>query len=345
MSPTPIVRVQDLHVTFRSGRLFGSSKGEVRAVDGVSLEVGSGEVFCIAGESGSGKTTLGRALLGLVKPQAGTMEVAGEDPSRLQGRGLRGFRKRAQMVFQDPMGSLNPRQSVYEAVAEPIRIHGLRGDETDLVAGALGRVGLRPPERFFLSYPHELSGGQRQRVVIAAALMLSPSIVVADEPVSMLDASVRGEILKLLINLKKDMGLTLVLITHDLGFAWSIADRVAIMYLGKIVELGPAERVLLNPLHPYTRALLSVVPEVGKRADHTQLLAGEPPDPAHIPSGCRFHPRCPEIHSGRAGDLEPRLRSEIPELREIETGHFVACHLAGLSDMPRAQARQGSATS
>jgi oligopeptide/dipeptide ABC transporter ATP-binding protein len=326
MTAEPVVRVRDLEVRFKSERLFGSDD-EARAVDGVSFDVLPGEVFCIAGESGSGKTTLGRALLGLVRPHAGVLDVAGADPSALRGSNLRGFRRTAQMIFQDPMGSLNPRQTVYEAVAEPIRIHGFEGDETDLVASALRRAGLRPPERFFLSYPHELSGGQRQRVVIASAVVLHPTLLVADEPVSMLDASVRGEILKLLLDLKNELGLTLLLITHDLGFAWAVADRVAVMYLGRIVEMGPAEKVLTNPLHPYTKALLSVSLEVGKRTT-LEILTGEPPDPTRIPPGCRFHPRCPEVRSGRAAEDELLTRTEIPVLEEFAPGHFVACHLA-----------------
>jgi oligopeptide/dipeptide ABC transporter ATP-binding protein len=322
----PVVRVRDLEVRFHSRRLFGPAT-EARAVDGVSFDVSPGEVFCIAGESGSGKTTLGRALLGLTKPYAGSLEVDGVDPSKLNHKALRAFRRRAQMIFQDPMGALNPRQTVYEAVAEPVRIHDLPGSEEEIVAAALTRVGLRPPERFFLTYPHELSGGQRQRVVIASGLVLRPNVVVADEPVSMLDASVRGEILKLLFDLKAEMGLTLILITHDLGFAWAIADRVAIMYLGKIVEMGPAEDVLTDPMHPYTRALLSVSPEVGRRAT-LQLLTGEPPDPSRIPPGCRFHPRCPVIASGEAGALEETNKTEVPQLDELRPGHFVACHVA-----------------
>jgi oligopeptide/dipeptide ABC transporter ATP-binding protein len=326
VNESPVVRAGDLHVRFAGRRLL-SRRDEARAVDGVSFDVRAGEVFCIAGESGSGKTTLGRTLLGLVPRHAGALQVAGIDPGRLRGSGLRRFRRRAQMIFQDPMGSLNPRQTVYEAVAEPVRIHNLPGDEKELVTSALRRVGLRPPERFFLSYPHELSGGQRQRVVIASAVVLDPTLLIADEPVSMLDASVRGEILKLLLDLKRDLGLTLVLITHDLGFAWAIADRVAIMYLGKIVEMGSAERVLTNPLHPYTKALLSVSLEVGRRST-LEILTGEPPDPTRIPAGCRFHPRCPEVRSGRAGSDEERTRTEIPELEELAPDHFVACHLA-----------------
>jgi oligopeptide/dipeptide ABC transporter ATP-binding protein len=319
--------VRDLEVRFASRRLFGGSAGEVRAVDGVSFDVEPGEVFCIAGESGCGKTTLGRALLGLVRPHAGSVAISGLDPARLKGQELRKFRRRVQVVFQDPMGSLNPRQSVYEAVAEGVRIHGLEGDEGEIVGRALARAGLRPPERFFLDYPHELSGGQRQRVVIAAAIALAPEVLIGDEPVSMLDASVRGEILKLLVELKDEIGMTLVLITHDLAFAWAIADRVAIMYLGKIVEVGPVQKVLTDPLHPYTKSLLAVTPEVGSRQTH-EVLIGEPPDPAHIPPGCRFHPRCPVLRTGEAGSQEPRCLGEVPALEELVPGHTAACHVA-----------------
>ena len=325
MNEGAAVLVDDLRVQFTGRRLVGDEK-VVRAVDGVSFAVEPGEVFCIAGESGSGKTTLGRSLLGLVPPASGTIRVDGLDVGSLKGKGLRGFRRRAQMIFQDPMGSLNPRQTVYEVVAEPIRIHELEGHEEELVVSALRRAGLRPPERFFLNYPHELSGGQRQRLIIASAIVLQPHVIVADEPVSMLDASVRGEILRLLVELKASMGLTLLLITHDLGFAWALADRVAVMYLGKIVEIGPAENVLTRPLHPYTRALLAASPEIGKRGSPI-ILEGEPPNPSNIPPGCRFHPRCPEVQSGRASHILDRCTGEIPELREFEPGHFAACHL------------------
>jgi oligopeptide/dipeptide ABC transporter ATP-binding protein len=327
------LEARDLEVRFSSRRLIGAGE-EVRAVDGVSFDVEPGEVFCVAGESGCGKTTLGRALLGLVKPSSGTVSVLGLDPARLRGEELRKFRRRVQVVFQDPMGSLNPRQSVYEAVAEGVRIHRMEGNETQIVARALSRAGLRPPERFFLNYPHELSGGQRQRVVIAAAIALEPRVLVGDEPVSMLDASVRGEILKLLVELKDEIGMTLVLITHDLAFAWALADRVAIMYLGKIVEVGPTQTVLTDPLHPYTKSLLAVTPEVGRRHIH-EVLTGEPPDPSQIPPGCRFHPRCPVLRSGEAGPQEPRCLGEIPSLEELVPDHRAACHVAGGVSSPK----------
>jgi oligopeptide/dipeptide ABC transporter ATP-binding protein len=328
----PVLEVRDLHVTF-AGRqglgagLLGRRSAVARAVDGVDLMVRTGEIVALAGESGCGKTTLARAIMGLVRPSSGEIRYRG-DP--LRRRDLRAYRRRVQMVFQDPTGALNPRQTIYESVAEGLRIHRVRGNEEDQVAEALARAGLRPPKRFFLLYPHELSGGQRQRVVIAGALVLAPHVIVADEPVSNLDASVKGEILALLLKLRDELGLSLLIVTHDLGLAWTVADRVAVMYLGKIVEIGPAEDVLTRPLHPYTKALLEVVPEAGGDLSGRSILVGEPPDPTRIPPGCRFHPRCPEVASGRAARLgqEDRCRGEIPALREIRTGHFAACHLA-----------------
>jgi len=233
-----------------------------------------------------------------------------------------------QLVLQDPTGSLNPRHTVYEAVAEGLRVHRVEGNEEALVAGALSRAGLRPPERYFLRYPHELSGGQRQRVVIAGALVLEPEVLVADEPVSSLDASVRGEILALLLSLREDLGLSVLVVTHDLGLAWNIADRIAVMYLGRIVESGPTEEVLADPQHPYTRALLSVVPE----AHHLEpiVLTGEPPDPTRVPAGCRFHPRCPALSSGaaaRAGVEDDCRTAPVAVLPAVE-GHAAACFLA-----------------
>ncbi len=231
------------------------------------------------------------------------------------------------MIFQDPTGALNPRQTIYEAVAEGIRIHGVAGREVDLVAGALARAGLRPAERYLPRYPHEVSGGQRQRVLIAGAMVLSPQLLLADEPVASLDASIRGEILALMRSLVDDTGISIVAVTHDLGLAWNIADRIAVMYLGRIVELGPAEAVLADPRHPYTKALLSVVPEAERMEQ--QILEGETPDPTSIPGGCRFHPRCPIVASGEAerlGILDRCLGTD-PALEPVGANRSAACHV------------------
>ncbi|HEX6146363.1 MAG TPA: ABC transporter ATP-binding protein [Acidimicrobiia bacterium] len=289
---TPLVEVDDLHVHF----------GEARAVDGASLQVMPGEVLALVGESGSGKTTLIRAIQGLQPPTSGTVTVEGQPLDAKRKREIQTiFQNPAvQMVFQDPTGALNPRQTIYEIVAEGLRIQHSKGDEKALVAGALSRAGLRPPERFFQFYPHEISGGQRQRVVIAGAMVMEPRLLLADEPVASLDASIRGEILALMRHLVDETGLAILVVTHDLGLAWNIADRVAVMYLGRIVETGPTEQILEDPKHPYTRALLSVVPETKEMEQ--QILVGEIPDPARIPSGCRFHPRCPLLQSGTLPD-------------------------------------------
>jgi len=315
-----LLETRGLHVRF-AGR-----HGDVaRAVDGVDLLVRQGEVLALVGESGCGKTTLARTIMGLERPADGEVVFEGQ-PIRYDGRFLRSYRGKVQMVFQDPMGSLNPRQTVYEAVAEGLRIQRFRGDEAARVADALARAGLRPPERFLQLYPYELSGGQRQRVVIAGAMVLNPALLVADEPVSSLDASVRGEILKLMLELVRDAGVTILVVTHDLGLAWNIADRIAVMYLGRIVEEGPAEELLSHPRHPYTRALLSVVPEAEEMEQ--QILEGEAPDPTRIPPGCRFHPRCPLVSSGEAVRLgiEERCRTDDLALHAVAPEHSAACH-------------------
>ncbi len=281
----PLVQVEDVSIHF----------GASRAVDGVSLRVHQGEVLALVGESGSGKTTLIRAIQGLQTTTKGTIEHGASRASD-RPRSRVNTTSEIQMIFQDPTGALNPRQTIYEIVAEGLRIRGRTQDESEKVAAALAGAGLRPPERFFQRYPHEVSGGQRQRVVIAGAMIMEPRLLLADEPVASLDASIRGEILALMRQLVIETDLAILVVTHDLGLAWNIADRVAVMYLGRIVETGPTEEILGNPRHPYTLALLSVVPETAEMEQ--QILVGEIPDSIRIPSGCRFHPRCPLLQSG-----------------------------------------------
>ena len=301
----PLLDLRDVHVEY-------AGHGTVaRAVDGVDLSMRSGEILALVGESGCGKSTLARTIVGLQRPTSGEVHIRGE-PLGYGRRALREHRRTAQMIFQDPTGALNARQTIYEAVAEGLRIQKIEGDEERLVAEALSRAGLRPPERFFTAYPYEISGGQRQRVIIAGAMALSPSLLVADEPVSSLDASVRGEILALMLGLVQETQVGILVVTHDLGLAWNVANRVAVMYLGRIVEEGTTEEILTAPRHPYTRALLSVVPEVEEMEQ--VILSGEAPDPTRIPSGCRFHPRCPVMASGEAERLgiAERCRGEDP---------------------------------
>ena len=321
----PILSADDVRVVFP----LRGRHATATAVDGVNLDIAPGEIVALVGESGCGKTTLARTMLGLERPTSGQVRFAGQ-PISHRTAALRDYRRQVQLVLQDPTGSLNPRHTVYEAVAEGVRIHRLSG-ERERVADALSRCGLRPPERFFERYPHELSGGQRQRVVIAGALVLEPKVLVADEPVASLDASVRGEILSLLLRLRDELGLAALVVTHDLGLAWNIADRLAVMYLGRIVEIGTPEQVFANPRHPYTKALMSVLPE---SPIEPIVLSGEPPDATRIPGGCRFHPRCPELASGAAaaaGVAERCTGERLPVLPAAGTGPtLVSCHLAAM---------------
>ncbi|WP_088320597.1 ABC transporter ATP-binding protein [Kineosporia sp. R_H_3] len=324
---SPLLALEDVHVV-----LGGHGAPSARAVDGVHLQVRRGEIVALAGESGCGKTTLARTVLGLQRPTSGRVLVDGVELGTSRAD-LRAWRRRVQLVPQDPTGSLNPRRTVYEAVAEGLRIHRIPAEtgrrEDDLVAEALERAGLRPAERFVARYPAELSGGQRQRVLIAGALAVGPELLVADEPVSSLDASVRGTILALLLRLRDELGLSVLVVTHDLGLAWNIADRLAVMYLGRVVEAGPTEEVLADPQHPYTQALLSVVPETGRL--EPVVLRGEPPDATAIPAGCRFHPRCPALAEGPAAGVDEHLaarcRGEALPLLPPSAGHTAACLL------------------
>jgi oligopeptide/dipeptide ABC transporter ATP-binding protein len=323
LTAAPILSASDVRVRF-GGR---GRRAAATAVDGVNLDIAPGEIVALVGESGCGKTTLARTMLGLERATEGQVSYAGQ-PLSYRSAALRTYRRQVQLVLQDPTGSLNPRHTVYEAVAEGVRIHRL-GNEEARVADALSRCGLRPPERFYSRYPHELSGGQRQRVVIAGALVLEPQVLVADEPVASLDASVRGEILSLLLKLRDELGLAALVVTHDLGLAWNIADRLAVMYLGRIVEVGTPEQVFSDPQHPYTKALMSVLPESPLEP---VVLTGEPPDATRIPRGCRFHPRCPELASGaaEAAGVAGSCRS-VPLTVLPPAGPGVAqvsCHLA-----------------
>jgi peptide/nickel transport system ATP-binding protein len=314
------LEARELRVVYPARR----GRGPARAVDEVNLSVARGEIVALIGESGCGKSTLARALVGLARPTGGQVLREGQT-LRYGARDLSAHRRAVQLILQDPGGALNPRQNVYDAVAEGPRLHGMRHNLNDRVYSALARAGLRPPEQFAGRYPHQLSGGQQQRVVIAGALALDPTVLVADEPVSSLDASVRGEILRLLLDLRDQLSLSAVIISHDLGVAWNVADRVAVMYLGRIVEAGPVADVLLRPRHPYTQALVSVLSD----GPDDRPLGGEPPDPAAIPAGCRFHPRCPRLAALEPDDERGRTcrTLDLPVLAALGTDQ-VACHLA-----------------
>ena len=311
----PLLQVDDLVVHYPAGR-----KHVVHAVDGVSLTVAPGEFVALVGESGCGKTTTAQAIMRMAKVTAGTITYRGRDITTFSQRQMRPIRHEMQLIFQDPYESLDPRFRVRDTVIEPLQIHGVTDNREERVRAALERAGLTPAELYIDRYPHELSGGQRQRVSIAASLVLEPTLLLADEPVSMLDVSVRAGILGLLDELRKS-GLGILMITHDLSTAAHYADRICVMYLGRVVEEGPAHEVIRNPQHPYTKALVSVVPQPDPdRATKPQILQGETPNPINVPSGCRFHPRCPVAES--------RCQSEDPQLRPAGgAGQQAACLL------------------
>jgi peptide/nickel transport system ATP-binding protein len=322
----PLVEIDHLRVWFpiKSGLVLDRHIGDVRAVDDVSLEIRRGETVGLVGESGCGKSTVGRAILRLYKPTAGRIVFDGRDISQLGESDLRTLRRRMQMVFQDPFASLNPRHSVGRIVGEPLRTHGLAGkrETTARVRELLNTVGL--PTDAAGRYPHEFSGGQRQRIGLARALALNPDFVVADEPVSALDVSIQAQIINLLENLQEEFDLTYLFIAHDLAVVRHISDRIAVMYLGWIVEVSPAAELYEHPLHPYTISLLSAVPipdPVVERQRESILLAGDLPSPANPPKACRFHTRCPFVQP-------TRCRDEVPPLRTLASGHEVACHWA-----------------
>ncbi len=317
-----LLNVEGLHVHFpiRSAMLRRQI-GAVRAVDGVDLTVARGETLALVGESGCGKTTTGKAILRLVDATSGSIRLGGEDIAHHDARALAPFRRRMQIIFQDPHASLNPRLSVGAILTAPYEIHdiGTPADRPDRVAALLATVGL--PGEAARRYPHEFSGGQRQRIGIARALALSPELIVGDEPVSALDVSIQAQIINLLAKLRAEFGLSFLFISHNLAVVAHIADRVAVMYLGRVVETGTREEIFFDPKHPYTQALLSAVPEPipgGRR--QRQMLTGDVPDPAKPPSGCGFHPRCP-VAMGVCRNL-------APETRAISPTHSTACHLA-----------------
>jgi oligopeptide transport system ATP-binding protein len=319
----PLLEVTDLvkHFPIKSGILIDRQVGAVRAVDGVSLSVAPGETLGLVGESGCGKSTLARTILQLLEPTSGSIRFEGEEIAGIGGRSLRLLRREMQMIFQDPYASLNPRKRIGQIVGEPLKLHGLASGEElrRQVEELLDRVGLAAEH--YNRYPHEFSGGQRQRIGIARALALRPKLIIADEPVSALDVSIQAQIINLLEDLQDEFELTYIVVAHDLGVVRHVADRVAVMYLGKIVELGPADEVYANPVHPYTEALLSAVPIPDPRANAERterVLEGDVPSPANPPEACRFHTRCPyatEICS----DVEPQLE-------EHRRRQWAACH-------------------
>lgn len=294
----------------------------VKAVDGVSFEVKRGEIFGLAGESGCGKTTTGKTILRLLEPTGGEIYFQGQDITTLGKSDMKELRKKMQIVYQDPYESINPRMTAYDIIAEPIKVHKLADSPVeveDLVLKSLMDVELVPPEEFTHRFPHELSGGQRQRVALARTLVMDPSFIVADEPISMLDVSIRAGILKVMLRSGEERGITYIFITHDLAYARHICHHGAIMYLGKIVELAPMDELVNNPLHPYTVALMAAVPVPDPELEKARaIIGGEVPTPINPPSGCRFHPRCPQ-----AMDICSR---EEPEIIEVEDEHYVACH-------------------
>jgi peptide/nickel transport system ATP-binding protein len=321
-----LVELDDLKVYFpiKSGVVLDRHVGDVKAVDGVTLEIRRGETLGLVGESGSGKTTVGRAILRLYEPTAGRIVFDGQEITNLSESELRPLRRRMQMIFQDPYSSLNPRHSVGRMINEPMRVHGIGGRRG---AGArvrelLQTVGL--PADAASRYPHEFSGGQRQRIGLARALALNPDFIVCDEPVSALDVSIQAQIINLLENLQREFELTYLFIAHDLAVVRHISDRIAVMYLGTIFEVSPAEELYDNPLHPYTISLLSAVPipdPVVEQQREQILLAGDLPSPASPPAACRFHTRCPYVQP-------TRCTTEFPPLRKLSDGHLVACHWA-----------------
>lgn len=305
--------------------MTGKNSNYVHAVNDISFAIGKSEILSLVGESGSGKTTTGKAILRLIKKELINGEVLfnGENILTANKKEIKEYRQKAQMIFQDPYQSINPKNTVYDIVSEPLIVNNLAKDSREMkdkVRLSLKQSGLPTTDYFLNRYPHELSGGQRQRVAIAGTIILKPSFIIADEPVSMLDVSIRADILKLMMELRDENGVCYIFITHDLSLAWVLSDRIAIMYLGKIMEIGGGNEIIKNPRNPYSKALIDIMPKLGvKRGQKKLLIKGEIPSPIELPSGCVFHMRCPY-----AKDI---CRKEEPALQEIAPGHFAACHL------------------
>jgi oligopeptide transport system ATP-binding protein len=318
------LEIRGLKKYFPAGRptFFSRDVQNVHAVDGVSLTLRRSEVIALVGESGCGKSTLALLLMGLEDPTDGTVIFEGQDITHLNDNQRKGLRRKIQMVFQDPYESLNPTQTIEEIILEPLQVHGIgdAAERNERVTKALEDAGLKPAETYMKRYPHELSGGQRQRVVIASALVLEPEVIIADEPVSMLDVSIRAEVINLLAELRITRQIAVIFITHDLGSVGFFADRVAVMYLGRIVEIGTMLEVLEKPRHPYTKALISVIPVPNPRMRRERIiLQGETPNPINLPSGCRFHPRCPVAFDA--------CKLSDPPMETLSKTHQAACLL------------------